>query len=68
MAKFNDYGWTAKDENGIDFATGRVVALSYQSAWGKAVAEAFDSIPANTGQRVTVIEVWRVHSPSESHG
>ena len=68
MAKFNAYGFKAIDDNGDEIATGKVLALSYQSAWGKAVAEAFDAIPANTGAILAIVEVWREHNPSESHG
>lgn len=68
MAKFNDYGFSATDDNGVQFAKGKVTALSYQSAWVKAIAEAFDAIPQNTGQIIGSMEVWRVANPREHHG
>jgi hypothetical protein len=68
MAKFNKYWIEAKREDGVTICRTQCMALSLESAWHKAVSFAFAMIEDGTGDRPETISVYRVRSPSESHG
>ncbi len=69
VAKFNTYCIHAEAcDTGRPLVDKRILALSLESAWHKAVAEAFEAIEPGTGERPETIQVWRVPAASESHG
>ena len=68
MAKFSHYTVIAKNDDGNTIADKQVRALSLESAWHKAVSEAFEAIEPGTGDQPETISVWRIKPPSESHG
>jgi hypothetical protein len=68
MAKFNDYIIRAERDDGVTIVEKRISALSLESAWHKAVSESFEAIEPGTGDQPEMISVFRIKSPSESHG
>lgn len=69
MAKFSEYGISADDrDGGTILSNKRITAISLESAWHKAVSEAFEAIEPGTGDQPGTIYVWRIQPASESHG
>ena len=68
MAKFNTYVATIDYELGGAGMVKEIRALSRESAWHKAVIEAFDAIEPNTGDSPVCIELFRRPEANEHHG
>jgi len=68
MARFNDYTIRAQRDDGVLIVEKRIRAISIESAWHKAVEEAFEAVEEGTGDRPETISVWRIPNASEFHG
>lgn len=66
MAKFNTYGVHTQGDDGVTILETQLTALSLESAWHKAVEAAFDA--KEPGDIFANLQVYRIKSPSESHG